>query len=759
MGMQIAFRKSWVGYTGYKRYTGAITAWWTGGRYTHSELVFSDGVTGSAWFDQPGLKDGVHLVKRTKYDPDLWDLVPVRGDEVRARQWFEDNLDNGYNLIGAFGNVLRPLRGDERKFFCSQAVAAALGWKDPWRYDPNLQYAIVTGVTNIIDHDVDAVKAALATGFKKGKMVMHEGVRGHQYVLESVGIPCLEASAGLLSYREERGSTFESNGIRYDLNKIFELVEDEPVQQIDVSKLTWVLQYTDADPARVKQADLEAPILVTRYQGKELVVDGLHRLTKAVQEHRKILPYRRVSESVMHKARLEKNMEYHISSIIRLPALESSFFFDEDLNREQGGPQEVTFSSDEDEYDYVQNLDQQLTNLVDMTNDIREAEALTQEIAIESVNLLGSTDLLNTYYAGGSRAQKYQIATEGIVNKIWETINKVIESIINFLKKIADKIMAVLSGNNYKEYNVTADSLRQMESGISHVSKLTDIPAVESALAGSAPVNKFMKSLSAFMVAILRNDSVFKEVDDLFTQLQHAKIIAELDRRMDEIEAWRTRALGVAKKLIEADAKNAEAIKHPEMEKLIKEGEKLAKVKLDETGKLEQTYLSIHDAISKSMTERPIKAASDLPMIYNFVLMIQRTERAYERYTTNNTKRMQDAWLLEVKKATKRTEQMHKDLIRDQQAAKSSESNLTARVYETHGKMLKEIVEYTTNTTKAWMLINKASVASFQLVQSLYDYVGEAADHMYKDMPDEGMVEFLRLLKNTPMAKKRFNIQ
>lgn len=190
--MKIAFRKSGVGYTGYKKYTNVVTAWWTGGAYTHSELVFSDGVTGSAWFDQPGLPDGVHLIKRGSYDPELWELVPVHGDEAKARRWFEQNLDKGYNLIGAFSNFIRPLRGDEKKYFCSQAVAAALGWKDPWRYDPNLQHAIVTGVTNIVDKDTDAINTVLSAGFKKGKSVSQNGTVGHQYVLEEIGVPVVD---------------------------------------------------------------------------------------------------------------------------------------------------------------------------------------------------------------------------------------------------------------------------------------------------------------------------------------------------------------------------------------------------------------------------------------------------------------------------------------------------------------------------------------------------------------------------------------
>lgn len=184
MAMQIAFRKSGVGYTGYKKYTNVVTAYLTGGEYTHAELVFSDGLVGSAWFDEPGLKNGVHLQKAKGYDPKLWELVPIRGDEPQARNWFEEHVGQDYSLIGAIGNVIRPLRGSERKFFCSQTVAAALGWKDPWRFDPNLLHCVVTGVANIPDNATAQIRQVQAVGFRKGKAVSDQGVHGHEYVLE-----------------------------------------------------------------------------------------------------------------------------------------------------------------------------------------------------------------------------------------------------------------------------------------------------------------------------------------------------------------------------------------------------------------------------------------------------------------------------------------------------------------------------------------------------------------------------------------------
>jgi hypothetical protein len=106
------------------------------------------------------------------------------------------------------------------------------------------------------------------------------------------------------TYQEEDTSTFSSDGKHYDLNKMFRAVAHQPVAFIAVDKLAWVLAHVGKhqDKARVARADLKAPLLVTFYEGEELVVDGLHRLLKAVEQHVKELPYRRLSPAQFHQA-------------------------------------------------------------------------------------------------------------------------------------------------------------------------------------------------------------------------------------------------------------------------------------------------------------------------------------------------------------------------------------------------------------------------------------------------------------------------
>lgn len=108
---------------------------------------------------------------------------------------------------------------------------------------------------------------------------------------------------------QEHGSQFESNSNCYNLNYIFKAVKDEPVEYIDISELMWVMKHVDdLDPSRIKNADVTIPILVTKYRNKELVVDGLHRLAKALQSRMKQLPYKRVSEEVFEASRIKSSI-------------------------------------------------------------------------------------------------------------------------------------------------------------------------------------------------------------------------------------------------------------------------------------------------------------------------------------------------------------------------------------------------------------------------------------------------------------------
>ena len=112
----------------------------------------------------------------------------------------------------------------------------------------------------------------------------------------------------LREYREAGLGTFTHDDHRYNLNKLFKLTENIIVEDFTVDDLSWVLEYDTPDPERVDQADVTVPILVTRAieDGEErlVVVDGLHRLARAIQDDLLTIQGKMVSEDILAKCDL-----------------------------------------------------------------------------------------------------------------------------------------------------------------------------------------------------------------------------------------------------------------------------------------------------------------------------------------------------------------------------------------------------------------------------------------------------------------------
>ncbi|HEV2612548.1 MAG TPA: hypothetical protein VGU61_19960 [Noviherbaspirillum sp.] len=109
-----------------------LVRWWTRSPYSHCELVFFDGRSASSSFMDGGVR-----FKKIDFNPDHWDFVDLPLYlEVPARDWFMQHMGQPYDILGNIHFILSPIGHDKRKWFCSEAMAAALGFEDPHRYDP-----------------------------------------------------------------------------------------------------------------------------------------------------------------------------------------------------------------------------------------------------------------------------------------------------------------------------------------------------------------------------------------------------------------------------------------------------------------------------------------------------------------------------------------------------------------------------------------------------------------------------------------------
>jgi hypothetical protein len=135
--MKIALYKAT--HTGIAGLYNRVVRWWDQGPYSHCEVIFTDGMSASSSFMDKGVR-----FKEIVYDEAKWDYLEVPAAyELAARHWFLVHAGQPYNLIGnarfAFGFIKNPMN----KWFCSEAVGASLGIKEPWRLSPNGLAAIL----------------------------------------------------------------------------------------------------------------------------------------------------------------------------------------------------------------------------------------------------------------------------------------------------------------------------------------------------------------------------------------------------------------------------------------------------------------------------------------------------------------------------------------------------------------------------------------------------------------------------------------
>lgn len=118
--------------SGYRGLFNRAVRFWFDSPYSHTEIVFSDGMWGSSegWL-------GVRL-KKIEPDEAKWDFKPLYGFEeevVRAR--FESKIGCKFDYLGLFGQVwMRGIHSVER-LFCSEVCVYSLGFEEPHKWNPD----------------------------------------------------------------------------------------------------------------------------------------------------------------------------------------------------------------------------------------------------------------------------------------------------------------------------------------------------------------------------------------------------------------------------------------------------------------------------------------------------------------------------------------------------------------------------------------------------------------------------------------------
>lgn len=138
--MQVAF------YKGRSRLFNRLVAWWTRGPYSHCELIVEYEPSGAAVCWSSSMMDGGVRRKAIELKPEHWDVIQLEVsalDLIRAQDWFERRDGHAYDVLGLFGFIWRAAKDSASRWFCSEAVAAALGYSEAWRFSPNDLFAVL----------------------------------------------------------------------------------------------------------------------------------------------------------------------------------------------------------------------------------------------------------------------------------------------------------------------------------------------------------------------------------------------------------------------------------------------------------------------------------------------------------------------------------------------------------------------------------------------------------------------------------------
>lgn len=122
-----------------------FTCRWTGSEYSHCELAFcrSDTAGGKWLCASSSARDGGVRLKYIDLASGHWDVYDLpQFDQAAtnaARAWFYERADarSGYDWLGLLWFVL-PIKAfnNPRRWFCSEAIAAALGLPKPHKFHP-----------------------------------------------------------------------------------------------------------------------------------------------------------------------------------------------------------------------------------------------------------------------------------------------------------------------------------------------------------------------------------------------------------------------------------------------------------------------------------------------------------------------------------------------------------------------------------------------------------------------------------------------
>jgi hypothetical protein len=116
------------------------------GPYSHCEMVFSNGLSGSSSYVDKGVRFKLIGYSSVGY----WDFLPLPSTlEDRAFAWMHRHQGLKYDILGNLRFASNFARDSEDKWFCSEAIMSMSGFPEAYRFGPS-------GAATMLQHHFNA---------------------------------------------------------------------------------------------------------------------------------------------------------------------------------------------------------------------------------------------------------------------------------------------------------------------------------------------------------------------------------------------------------------------------------------------------------------------------------------------------------------------------------------------------------------------------------------------------------------------------
>lgn len=137
------------------RFWDKLICFFDGSKFSHAELVLMNYADGTSLCASSSVRDGGIRFKRMKLTHEHWEIIPIYGDRGYATRWMTRREGKKYDFLGLIRTYFNWAPDNQKRYFCSEAVAGMLGLEDPASYGLRKLFKTANEHLNRLEDDFD----------------------------------------------------------------------------------------------------------------------------------------------------------------------------------------------------------------------------------------------------------------------------------------------------------------------------------------------------------------------------------------------------------------------------------------------------------------------------------------------------------------------------------------------------------------------------------------------------------------------------